>query len=532
MKIAKILAVWFTLFVSLLLINSCNEEHVHQLTEWIVITESTCQSQGESMRYCTEKGCGFSENATIEKLPHTQVLDEEVPATCISAGYTAGAHCQYCDAVLVERFEIAMLSEHNYIDGICNMCYSSKELVSKEFDDQIPTFYIYTNGATIPDRSHPNYKDYAECQISLNDGSLIAFDETAKIRIRGTSSRWFEKKGYKIKFYSAKSLEGLPEAKKYNLLASYPDPCKLRDYLALSISYTMNNNSDRYAPLPILSMVYIDDEYRGLYFLVDDVDSGKNKIDLDKYTSEDVEIPFILEMDTIAYREGIEGVNYFSLGTTDVFDYDGDGWTDLLYVIDSDDNLTEAQFAYIENYIASCRNALVEGNIDEFSKLVDIASFIDYFLLGELFRNTDMAGRSVYMYRTSKDSKLIFGPSWDFDYTCSRPYTLGPNIDYTLDNAKDRFTNYDWWALFLNIPEAKELIKERYTLYLRDIYLHEFESAKEFFYYYEDKIKADSAIWYNDDAEDTDALVDDNFLWTFKYFELRLEMLDELFLIH
>ena len=31
--------------------------------------------------------------------------------------------------------------------------------------------------------------------------------------------------------------------------------------------------------------------------------------------------------------------------------------------------------------------------------------------------------------------------------------------------------------------------------------------------------------------EDTDALVDDNFSWTFNYFALRLEMMDELFLI-
>lgn len=531
MKTVKLLAVCFVLSFSLLLF-SCGENHVHQLTDWVVITESTCQSQGERLRYCTKKDCDFSESEIIEKLPHTIVIDDAVPATCSSVGYTEGSHCRCCNTVLVEQCEIAMLSEHNYIYGICDMCHSSKELVAKEFDTELPTFHIYTAGATIPDRSHPDYKDYAECQISLTDGSSIEFNEMAKIRIRGTSSRWFEKKGYKIKFYSAKSLEGLPEAKKYNLLASYPDPCKLRDYLALSISHTMNNNSDRYAPSPTLSKVYLDDEYLGLYFLVDDIDSGKNKIELEEYTSEDIEIPFILEMDTVAYKEGVEGVNYFALGTTDVFDYDGDGWTDLLYVIDSDDNLPEAQFKYVENYISSCRNALVEGNIDEFSKLVDIASFIDYFLLGELFRNTDMAGRSVYMYRASKDSKLVFGPSWDFDYSCSRPYTLGPNVDYTLDNAKDRFTDYDWYALFLNIPEAKELMKERYTLYLRDIYLHELESAKKFFYCYEDEIKADSAIWYSDDAEDTDALVDDNFLWTFKYFELRLEMLDELFLIH
>ena len=364
----------------------------------------------------------------------------------------------------------------------------------------------------------------------MSNGDVVEFEETAKIRIRGTSSRWFAKKGYKVKFASAKSLEDLPSAKKYNLLASYPDPCKLRDYLALSISYTMNNNSDRYAPLPILSQVYIDGEYQGLYFLLDDIDSGKDKIELADYTADDVEVPFILEMDTVAYKDGVEGVNYFALGTTDVFDYDGDGWTDLLYVIDSDDNLTTAQFEYVQNYVTCCRQALVDKNLDRFCDLVDVNSFIDYFLLGELFRNTDMAGRSVYMYKESTDSKLVFGPSWDFDYTCSRPYKLGPNTDYTLENAKDRFTNYDWWKLFLDIPDAVELIKERYTIYIRDIYLHEIDCAKEFYAFYEDKIKIDAELWYSKDVDDTATLVEDNFSWTIDYFELRIEMLDELFL--
>ena len=142
-----------------------------------------------------------------------------------------------------------------------------------------------------------------------------------------------------------------------------------------------------------------------------------------------------------------------------------------------------------------------------------------------------MAGRSVYMYKLTTDSKLVFGPSWDFDYTCSRPYTLGPNVDYTLSNAKDRFTNYDWWKLFLDIPGALELVKERYTYYLRDIYLHEINGAKDFYNFYETAIKDDASIWYSNDVDDTNTLVTSNFNWTMDYFKLRMEMMDELFLI-
>ncbi len=507
------------------------ESHIHQWSDWKTTNEPSCSSDGIRIRTCIKENCDSSESENIKKLEHIPVIDESTSPTCVLPGYTEGLHCLVCETILTEQVEIPALKEHRFIDGICDMCHGTKELIAKQFDSGLPTFYIYTNGTVIPDRSHPNYKNYAECEITMSDGNIIEFEEVAKIRIRGTSSRWFEKKGYKLKFSSAKSIEDLPHAKKYNLLASYPDPCKLRDYLALSISYTMNANSDRYAPLPILSQVYIDGQYQGLYFLLDDIDSGKSKIELSDYTAEDIEIPFILEMDTIAYREGIEGVDYFALGQTDVFDYDGDGWTALLYVIDSDDNLTPKQFEYIQNYITCCRQALVNKNIQEFEKLVDINSFIDYFLLGELFRNTDMAGRSVYMYRETTTGKLVFGPSWDFDYTCSRPYKLGPNTDYTLDNAKDRFTNYDWWSLFLDIPDAVDLVKERYTAYLREIYLYELESAKEFFSFYEDKIKEDATIWYSDDVDDVIKLVEDNFSWTFDYFDLRIEMLDELFLI-
>lgn len=480
------------IFICPLCLTACGvsgDEHTHAFSEWEIVKEPTCLDHGLKIRTCTYPGCNEVERTVI---------------------YTT----------------------HNYVAGLCEYCNKAKDLTNKEFDSELPTFYVYTNGVTIPDRSHPEYSNYAECEMSMTrGGGTLEFDETAKIRIRGTSSRYFAKKGYKIKFSSKKSLEGLPSSKKYNLLASYPDPCKLRDYLALSISYTMNSNSDRYAPVPVLSKVYVDDEYKGLYYLLDDVEDGTGKIELDDYSATDEKVPFVLEMDTVAYKEGVEGINYFSLGTTDVFDYNGDGWTDLLYVIDSDDNLTATQFAYVQNYVTSCRKALVDGDLSQFGKLVDVASFIDYFLLGELFRNTDMAGRSVYMYKTSVDGKLIFGPSWDFDYTCSRPYRLGPNIDYTLDNAKDRFTNYDWWSLFLQIPGADDLIKERYTHFTRDIYIHEFESAKQFYSFYETDIKLDASIWYSKDVADTNVLVDDNFKWTFDYFALRLEMMDELFLI-
>lgn len=407
-------------------------------------------------------------------------------------------------------------------------------LTPRVYNNNLALFNINVGGAKIPDRSDPNYSEYAACNFTYNFGEEEIADEEARVRVRGTSSRWFAKKGYKLKLSSKTSLSGLSANKKYNLLASYMDPCKLRDYLALNISYTMNTKSGRYAPQPIMVKLELDDEYYGLYFLTDDIATGNGRIPLDDFNETDAEIPFLLEMDTIAYREGVLGKDYFALGTTDMFDYDStddlDG-TALLYKLDTPEDVTPTQFDYIQSYITACRQALAQKNLAKFSQLVDVDAFIDYFLLGELFRNTDMAGRSVYMYRPSVNGKLIFGPSWDFDYSCSRPWQTAPNTDYTLTNAKDRFYNYDWWKLFLEIPQAQNLIKIRYTNYLRPIYNYEIAEAKLFFAFYETAIKEDASIWYNKNVSDTAKLVDDNFAWTCEYFRLRMEMMDELFMI-
>ena len=292
---------------------------------------------------------------------------------------------------------------------------------------------------------------------------------------------------------------------------------------------TMNTKEKRYAPKPILTNVIYDSKDYGLFYLVDDIDVSSTKIQVDAYDLNATEVPFLLEMDTIAYTKGEKGTFYFELGTTEVFtDKEGNPMP-LSYAVQYPETTTKEQFSYIESYITSCREALVNKDLNTFSKLVDINAFIDYFLLGELFRNTDMAGRSVFMYRSSTSGKLIFGPSWDFDYSCSRPYQMKPNDDFTLDNAKDRFYDYDWWKLFLEIEGTSSLIKTRYKQFLRPIYLKEIENAKTHFKNNEERIKENARIWYTKYTTETDKLIEDNYNWTFSYFKLRMEMMDELF---
>ena len=411
----------------------------------------------------------------------------------------------------------------------CNPLHSKQgiNLKPREYDLNIPNISITVNGAHIPDRDDPDYKDYCPAVLNYEDSNFNHLDNEGKVRIRGTSSRWFKKKGYKIKFSNKVSIGGLPASKKYNLLASYMDPTLLRDYLAMQISHDMNTLSRRYGPTIRPVKVSLDDIYQGIYYLIDDIATGKDKINL--VDSDDpTKTSFLLEMDTLAHKEGVEGVNYFVLGTTDVFDYDGDGYTDLEYKLDTPEEVGSEQFQFIENYIMQCRQSLIDKNLSLFSSLVDVDAFIDFFLLAEIFRNTDLAGRSTYLYLPDVNSKLIFGPSWDFDYSCSRPYQLGPNQDYTLENAEDRFTHYDFWELFLEIDGVDALISNRYSNYIRPIVMYELEEGQKYYSFYETLIKENAEIWYTE-IDNRELLLSSNLNWTFDYFELRMQMFDSLY---
>ena len=73
-----------------------------------------------------ECSCGEEEKRNYtDKLPHTNVNDAEIPATCIATGTTAGTHCSKC-GVTTSGKETIPMTEHTYKKGemydTCTYC--------------------------------------------------------------------------------------------------------------------------------------------------------------------------------------------------------------------------------------------------------------------------------------------------------------------------------------------------------------------------------------------------------------------------
>ena len=65
----------------------------------------------------------------------------------------------------------------------------SINLKPRNYDLDIPTISITVNGAHIPDRSDPEYKNYCPAILNYEDTSFNHEDNEGKVRIRGTSSK-------------------------------------------------------------------------------------------------------------------------------------------------------------------------------------------------------------------------------------------------------------------------------------------------------------------------------------------------------
>lgn len=136
-------------------------EHVHAFTDWVVLKEANCSTEGEQMRMCacgtveketlakadhvevieeakeptcTEDGygekrycsvCGevFAASNVVPALGHTEVVDEEpIAATCTQQGHTGSSHCSVCNEVLKEKEYTEVLGHSYDTSGKCSLC--------------------------------------------------------------------------------------------------------------------------------------------------------------------------------------------------------------------------------------------------------------------------------------------------------------------------------------------------------------------------------------------------------------------------
>lgn len=291
------------------------------------------------------------------------------------------------------------------------------------------------------------------------------------IKLRGASSRAFQKKQYGIKLLDDAQSElelpvlGMDADEDWVLSNSILDASCIRNYMA----YNIGGQIFPYTPEARFCEVIIKNgdtyDYRGLYLLTESVKRGKGRVDIEKFDSKANRLSFLICRDRYDYTK----TTLSTWASDSQLCY---GWFTIKYP--NEEVLTEQVISRMEEELSTIEKVIYSENQEEFltySQYIDVDSFVDYFVVNEFFMNYDSGNNSTYYYQDSAH-KLSMGPLWDYD-NCWDNYKLAAG-----DAQFIVFTMRPWFEKLVQDPAFVNKVCERYgelrKTILSEQYLNDF----------------------------------------------------------
>lgn len=328
------------------------------------------------------------------------------------------------------------------------------------YQSHLPLVIIETSNQTIVDE--PSIT--ANMKIVNNQSTNLVcgpyeYDGKIAIEIRGNSSQEFPKKQYAIETRDEfgenlnVSLMGMPKENDWVLYAPYSDKTLMRNVIA----YELGAQMFEYAPRTQFCEVIINGEYLGVYVLTEKVKRDKNRIDINKLSEDEISGDkltggYILVKDRTPddYQGGFLSAYPASNGFGELF---------YSYVYPTAGDIVPEQEDYIEEIVDEFEDALKSNNFDDpitgYRPLIDMHSFVNYYIIEELSKDIDAYRLSTYFYKDKQSlgGELKMGPVWDFNIafgnsaSCGSVYTTGSVLSMS-DTCGVQFPF--WWQ---RLPE-------------------------------------------------------------------------------
>ena len=323
----------------------------------------------------------------------------------------------------------------------------------------LPIVIINTdNGASIPDEPKigATMKILYVNDTTINylsnqdDPAYLNYNGRIGIECRGSTSQGHNKKPYGFETRmddditnNNVSLIGLPAENDWVLNAMNDEPSYVRDCL----SYYLAAQLGHYAPRTKYCEVIVNGDYRGLYFLTEKIKTDKNRVNIAEMSTSDNGFPnvtggYIIKADKLTGGD----VPAWSTSTY------GLGNVDYIYHIPKPDVITPTQAAYIHNYFDTIQTVVAAHNQNVsqgYPAYLDIPTFVDFMIMGELSSNVDIYQFSTFFHK-DRMGKFRAGPVWDFNLTYGYDFGSVGRSRYDVlqfDNG-DNIGSYFWRQLY------------------------------------------------------------------------------------
>lgn len=275
----------------------------------------------------------------------------------------------------------------------------------------------------------------------------------ALIRIRGNSSRYFDKKSYLIRLiddsghYNNQEMMGMAPHYEWALYGPFLDKSLIRNYLC----YNVAGEIMEYAPNVRFCEVMLNGEYMGLYLMTETITNGEDcRLNISKTTKGMTHSGYLIRQD----RGGDSDIR--NIETFLNYSYRNNKIIEIKYPRAGD--LTPELARTIEQDFSDFERSLYSFDYDTdqfgYQHDIDILSFVDYFLINEFTLNYDAGWLSTYMYKDigGKYRMVI----WDFNSAFDN------YIHTQMQPQKFLMQNATWFYMLTKDDTFTDLCIQRY----------------------------------------------------------------------
>lgn len=312
------------------------------------------------------------------------------------------------------------------------------------------------------------------------EGNREAFDY-GTANVRGNSTANAAKKPYNFKFTEGKNLFGMGKAKKWSLLANIFDKTLMRNQIGMDFQRSLEESQGTFAdgtskvftsecqPVDL----YIDGVYAGTYTLIESVETGSSRVDIDidgidedtneivdesKATSVTINETSYQLFDVLlelGNDNRLDDEAYYFKTNTETFAVNEPARENKNYDYAPDSTNKPEFVGLTQSYVKDFETALANDDYDLFSQYIDVDSFVDFYITSEYFMTKDIGFSSTRFY--IKDGKMYAGPLWDLDLSSGNN---GANPSAENFYAQDSFR---WFKNLMANETFAAKVKARYT---------------------------------------------------------------------
>lgn len=278
------------------------------------------------------------------------------------------------------------------------------------------------------DLAHKDYFEFAEYWLDTNGcawleelgaESIGSADAPLPLQIKARGNwtrRGFSKKPFKIKLGQKQKLLGMTNSKHFALLAHADDSWGyMRNFVGFDLGKRIGLP---WTPAQQPVEVFINGDYRGLYFLTESIRVEKDRVnitELDDLATDPTLISggYLVEMDNYEDENQIAMEERSFVG--------GHTIVTLRITFNTPEKYSDVQRRFIREQFTAMNNA-VGSNSDEMWAYMDLDDAARYYIVEEIISHTESYHGSTYLFRDrGEGQKWHFSPLWDCGNAFSGP---------------------------------------------------------------------------------------------------------------